>query len=123
MDNIRIKRWWWWFLTRRAGTVLGRIFRRGYPDWGAHRGKPAVSRRADPRSSRHEGSRGEARLANIIITMLGNYHITAAVRIVVPGTQQMYKYNERVVSAARPLSGSTTGQRVETYGLPGFTIL
>ena len=53
----------------RAGAYL---FRRGYGGWGTHREKPAVSRRAGPRSSRHEGSRGEARMDNIIITTLGN---------------------------------------------------
>ena len=87
-------------------AVLGScwvLFPHGYRGWGAYREKPAVSRRAGLRASRHEGSTGEARMDGNVITMLGNSY-TAAVYLY---TADMYKFNERAVSAAKPLSGCT----------------
>ena len=75
----------------------------GYGGWSTRGEKPAVSHRAGPRSSRHEGSRGEARMDNILpyycLQLYGLLYIA-----------NMYNWNERAVSAEKPLSGPTTGR-------------
>ena len=57
------------FLSNRGRAALGRFgpgSRRGYVSTGTDKGKTALSRRADPRSSRHERQRlGEPVLLHV----------------------------------------------------------